>query len=249
MRIVDDHLVSLLRPGSWEAEPYRTLRHAIERRRGSARSLVLAISSAAPGDGKTTTSLNLAAALAEQKGTRVVIIDADLRRCALARELGLEDQDAGPGLASAVLDPRLTLGEVVRQSPRWRFSVIPAGEPPARPCDVLESPRFGELLQELRRQYGYIIIDTPPFVPFIDCRALSRSVDCFALVVAAHRTPRKLLEESLNLIDPDKLLGLVYNNDDGPLWGSNRYYQYMMLEQRPADDDRALLAPVARLLP
>ncbi len=232
--VPDEHLVSLLRPGSWEAEPYRTLRHVLERIRGAAPSSVIAVASSAPGDGKTTTTLNLAAALAEPSGARVLVIDADLRRGALAHHLGLgRAGDAGPGVTGAVRDS-LALGDVARSFAQCRFSVVPAGQRPATPYEVLESPRLGALLEEARRQFGFVLLDTPPFVPFTDCRILSRWVDGFLLVVAAHRTPRKLVEETLNVIEPDKLLGLVFNGDDGLLWGSNRYYQYYELVRSSA---------------
>ena len=223
----DEHLVGLLRPSSWEAEPYRTLRHQLERLRGNSKSCVIAVSSATPGDGKTTTALNLAASLAEARGSKTVVIDADLRRGSVARQLGLSGSvNMGPGVTGAVNDPNLAIGDVAWSLARRPFSVVPAGTLPASPYSVLESPQFGSLIEQAKREYGFIVLDTPPFVPFADCRVLSRWVDYFVLVVAAHRTPRKLLEETLNVIEPSKLLGLIFNGDDGPLWGSNRYYQY-----------------------
>ncbi len=231
MLLPDDHLVSVLRPDSWEAEPYRTLRHAVERLSSSGRTPVLAVSSAAPGDGKTTTTLNLAAALAEPARAQVLVIDADLRRCSLAAQLGLgRDAENGPGLAGVVQDESLLLGNATRSSGRWRLSVVPAGRRPASPYQVLDSPRMGAVLADARQRFDFILIDTPPFVPFSDCRVLSRWVDGFILVVGAHRTPRKLVEEALNAVEPSKLWGLVFNGDDGPLWGSNRYYQYTLLD-------------------
>jgi protein-tyrosine kinase len=229
VQLPDDHLVSLLHPDNWEAEPYRTLRHAVERLSGTGRAPVLAISSAAPGDGKTTTTLNLAAALAEPTRAQVLVIDADLRRCALAAQLGL-GADQGPGLAGVIQDDSLLLGNATRSSGRWRFSVVPAGRRPASPYQVLDSSRMGAVLADARQRYDFILIDTPPFIPFADCRVLSRWVDGFILVIGAHRTPRRLVEEALNAVEPSKLWGLVFNGDDGPLWGSNRYYQYTMLE-------------------
>src|SRR6266571_5205523 len=174
------------------------------------------------------------ASLSEPSGARVLVIDADLRRGALTHHLGLgRAGDAGPGVTGAVRDS-LALGDVARSFAQCRFSVVPAGQRPATPYEVLESPRLGGLLEEARRQFGFVLLDTPPFVPFTDCRILSRWVDGFLLVVAAHRTPRKLVEETLNVIEPDKLLGLVFNGDDGLLWGSNRYYQYYELVRSSA---------------
>ncbi len=241
--VPDEHLVSLLRPASWEAEPYRTLRYVMQRIRGSAESSVIAVSSAAPGDGKTTTTLNLAAALAEPPAAPVLVIDTDLRRGAVAQHLGLGRGSTELGLTNAIRDHSLAVRDVALSSAQLRFSVLPAGPLPATPSEVLESPRFGELIAEARREYGFVLVDTPPFVPFGDCRVLSRWVDGFLLVVAAHRTPRKLVEETLGVIDPDKLLGLLFNGDDGSFWGSNRYYRYYqdlssILRAEPPASDR-----------
>lgn len=233
--LLDEHLVGLLRPSSWEAEPYRTLRHALEQARGPDRNVVIAVSSAAPGDGKTTTTLNLAATLAEAPHAKVLVIDADLRRGSVAHLLGLNGAvDTGPGVTGAVRDPSLTMADVAWSLSERPFSVVPTGPLPATPYSVLESPRLGVLIEQARKEYEFVILDTPPFVPFIDCRVLSRWVDRFLLVVAAHRTPRELVEETLNVIEPGKLLGLIFNGDDGPLWGTRRYYRYAdELEHRP----------------
>jgi polysaccharide biosynthesis transport protein len=242
--VPDDHLVSLLRPTSWEAEPYRTLRHVLERigsSRGSALGSVIAVSSSAPGDGKTTTTLNLAAALAEAQDPRVLVIDADLRRGALAHSLGLGG-DAGPGLIGAIREDSLGLVDVARPFQQRGFAVVPAGPCPATPYDVLASPRLGALLEEARRQFSFVVLDTPPFIPSTDCRILSRWVDGFLLVVAAHRTPRRLVEETLNVMEPAKLLGLIFNRDDGVLWGSNRYYRYYQDQSLSDSGHRPLAA-------
>jgi Mrp family chromosome partitioning ATPase len=79
---------------------------------------------------------------------------------------------------------------------------------------VLKSPRLGELLAEARRRFSYIIVDTPPLVSVPDCRVIGKWVDGFLIVVTAHRTARKLLEESLNVMEPTKIVGLVFNGDD-----------------------------------
>jgi Mrp family chromosome partitioning ATPase len=73
------------------------------------------------------------------------------------------------------------------------------------------------LLDAARHRYDYIVLDTPPVVPFPDCRVLGKLVDGFFLVVAAHRTPRGLLEEALNVTEPCKVLGLVFNGAERPL--------------------------------
>jgi Mrp family chromosome partitioning ATPase len=114
----------------------------------------------------------------------------------------------------AILDPGLTLDRIAQPRPPFNLSVIAAGHAPLSPYEVLKSPRLGELFEEARRQYDYIVVDTPPLTPVQDCRVIGRWVDGFLLVVTAHRTPRRLLEDALTTLDPSKVLGLVFNQAD-----------------------------------
>jgi capsular exopolysaccharide synthesis family protein len=212
---IDAHLVSLVRPASVEAEQYRVLRHLVEETRAGKACVLVAVSSPGAGDGKTMTSINLAGALAQDPTARVLIIDADLRRPSVATRLGGSGDEAG--LIDAILDPQRTLGDVVRRRPEFNMSVLPAGQPMPTPYELLNSPRLAELLDAARRRYDYIVLDTPPVVPFPDCRVLGKLVDGFFLVVAAHRTPRGLLEEALNVMEPSKVLGIVFNEAERPL--------------------------------
>ena len=98
--------------------------------------------------------------------------------------------------------------------PDLNLSVLLAGRCPSAPYEVLKSPRLGELLGEARRRYDYIVLDTPPVVLFPDCRIISRYVDGLLIVVHAHKTARKLLEEALNVTELAKVVGLVFNGDD-----------------------------------
>lgn len=212
---IDAHLVSLMRPASVEAEQYRVLRHLVEQTRAGKACVLVAVSSPGAGDGKTTTSINLAGALAQDPTARVLIIDADLRRPSVDKRLGGSGDD--PGLIDAILDPQRTLGDVIRRRPEFNMSILPAGQATPTPYELLNSPRLAELLDAARRRYDYIVLDTPPVVPFPDCRVLGKLVDGFFLVVAAHRTPRGLLEEALNVMEPSKVLGIVFNEAERPL--------------------------------
>jgi protein-tyrosine kinase len=215
---VDGHMVSLVTPNTFEAEQYRTLRHMIEQLHTSAGVSIIACTSPAGGDGKTTTAINLAGALAQAPDAKVLLVDADFRRPCIARELTLSD-DAGPGLVGAIVNRNLTLEDVVRRRPPFALSILPAGSAVANPYELLKSPRLGELMEEARRRYDYVVLDTPPVVAIPDCRAIARCVDGFVVIVAAHRTPRKLLEETLNSMEPAKVIGLIFNGDDRPLSG------------------------------
>jgi capsular exopolysaccharide synthesis family protein len=208
---LEEHLATLLSPHSFESDQYRVLRHFLEQARLENGQTVLAITSPASGDGKTTTAINLAATLAQSPGTRVLLADTDLRRPFVAANLGVDEP--GPGLVGAILDAQLDLGAVVRPTP-FHLDVLPAGTPPANAYQVLESRRVGQLIEAARAAYDYVVLDTPPVVLVPDCRLMSQWVDGFLVVVAAHRTPRKLLGEALSALDPAKVLGIVFNGDD-----------------------------------
>jgi protein-tyrosine kinase len=227
---LDDHLVSLVAPTSFEAEQYRELRHAIEQLRRSAELSVIAVSSPLVADGKTTTAINLAGALAQAPNARILLIDADLRAPSLASHLGIGEH-AGPGLVDVILDSNLTLEAVTQDQPHLNLSVITAGRRSSSPYEVLKSPRVGELLAEARRQYHFVILDTTPLVTVPDGRIFGEFVDGFLIVVAAHRTPRKLLQEAFNLMEPSKVLGLVFNGDDRHL-SKDSYGSYGALRDR-----------------
>lgn len=226
---VSRHLATLLEPDSFAAAQYRVLRHDLEQLRQSRGLNVIAVCSPGVGEGKTTTAINLAGALAEASGARVLLLEADLRRPAVAARLALAD--GGPGLVGAVLEPRHQLSALVRRRPPFAIEVLPAGRCQGQPYDLLGSTRVGEILAEAREAYDFVVIDTPPLLLAPDWRALAQWVDGFVTVVAAHRTPRRLLGEALNALDPAKVLGIVLNFDDRPLFGYFKKYSPYYLEQ------------------
>ncbi|NOT54886.1 MAG: CpsD/CapB family tyrosine-protein kinase [Deltaproteobacteria bacterium] len=233
---VDNHLVSLLASPSFEAEQYRTLCHLVEQLHEKAELSVIAISSAAPGDGKTTTAINLAGALTQASGARVLLIDFDLRRPSISEYLG-DGEGAHPGILDLIRDPNLALDDLTVTFPSLlNLRILYAGGAVTAPYEVFKSFQVEEILAEARRQYDYVILDTPPIVPFPDCRLLERIVDGFLLVVAAHKTPRRLVEEAINILDPDKVVGLIFNKDDNRsgLGSSDydAYYQYKLPRSR-----------------
>jgi protein-tyrosine kinase len=216
---VDERLVSLLDPNAFEAERYRALRHSVEEAHRRTGLSVVAVSSPGVGDGKTTTAINLAGALAQGPGVRVLLIDADFRHPSVASRIGLLGP-VGPALEDLVLDPALSLDDVARSRPPFNLAVIPAGAASPNSYELFKAPRLGEVLAEARRRFDYVVLDTPPLVHVLDSRVIGRWVDAYVIVVACHRTPRKLLVEALSVMEPEKVAGLVFNADDGPLSGS-----------------------------
>jgi capsular exopolysaccharide synthesis family protein len=244
---LEEHLVSFLDPMSFEAEQYRALRHLVEQLHRSADLSVIAVSSADANDGKTTTTINLAGALSQALDSSVLLVDADLRGSTLAGHLGLDEN--APGLVDAILDPNLPLEAVARPHPNLHLSVLPAGRRSSTPYEVLKSARVGELLAEARRKYDYVIVDTPPLVSVPDTRVVAKWMDGFLLVVAANRTPRKLVTEALNVVDRSKVIGFVFNGDNRhptkDSYASRRYSDHGRLT-RASELGREKLTTIAR---
>ena len=209
----EERLVSLLSPTSFEAEQYRMLRHRVEEWHRRTGGRVIAVTSPAGSDGKTTTAINLAGSLAQALDARVLLVEADLRRPALSSHLGMRGAST-PGLVDAILGSRVPLTDIVRVRPRFNLKFVPAGTPPPAAYEVLKSPRLVDLMSEARTAFDYVVVDTPPVVLCPDYRLLERCIDAAMLVVAAHRTPRRLVEQALRAIDPAKLFGLLFNGDD-----------------------------------
>jgi protein-tyrosine kinase len=208
---IDDHLVSLLEPTSFAAEQYRAVRLAIETMRHERGTRVVGVSSPGRGDGKTMTALNLAGALAQASDARVVLVEADLRHPAAARYLGLS---APRGLSSYLLDHAMGLDALLQRPPSIAFAVIPAGAASSMPYELLKSPRLGALLTELRQRFDYVLVDTPPALPFPDVGIIRDLVDGFVVVVRANRTPKEMLQDTMSVLGRQRTLGLVFNDDE-----------------------------------
>jgi capsular exopolysaccharide synthesis family protein len=221
---IDKHLVSLTEPDSYEAEQYRKLRYVLEEKRKTNRGTAVAVCSPAAGDGKSLTALNLGAALAQARDSRVLLVDVDLRResAALKEHLRLGNPGLN-GLTDVVMSSTLSLQDVARPLSGTNLSIVFTGSRVSAPYELLRSARFEQILAEACKSYQYVILDAPPVVPVSDCRVIRRFVDYFLMVVSAHRTPRPMLEEALDLIGPDKLLGMVFNRGD---LMPRRYYGY-----------------------
>jgi capsular exopolysaccharide synthesis family protein len=200
-RVRPDHFVPATRvsmqvnPHSVVAEAFRMLRTNISYSRiGGAPQLML-VTSAMPGDGKSTSSSNLAMALAQQ-GTRTLLVDADLRRGTQHNLLGLA-QD--PGLTEVLLG-RAPLAEAVKEVPTGiegkTLFVLPSGIFPPNPAELLGSGRAEELFAELRGDYAAIIVDAPPLNLVTDASLLARMADATLLVTRPGVTDRRALHHA-----------------------------------------------------
>src|SRR6266852_4942643 len=143
---VKPHLVTLVTPTAFEAEPYRMLGRLVVQMRQDAGLHILAISSPSVGDGKTSTAIGLAGVLAQEPEARVLLVEADLRRPSILTYLGIRNV-SGEGLVGAVLEPVHTLEKVVHSCLLFNVNILPVRHSVPSPYAVLKLPRFRELLQ------------------------------------------------------------------------------------------------------
>jgi capsular exopolysaccharide synthesis family protein len=219
-------LVVLHEPLSPVAEAFRALRTAVLFSSAAAPPKMLLVTSAGAGEGKTVSSLNLATTLAEA-GSRVLLMDVDLRKPSCHRALGIRN-DRG---LSSYLAGLADLASVTHALERPRIAFIPAGPTPPNPAELIGSARMRETLEELHEAYDFLILDSPPVLPVTDSVVLAREVDGVILVVKGHDTPRELIRRARDqLVQANtRLLGAVINNVDlgwGDLYFYNRYYGY-----------------------
>jgi capsular exopolysaccharide synthesis family protein len=200
------------------AERFRFLRARLSHWAGPRRLKTLLITSALPQDGKSTTVVNLAAALAAQ-GRKVLLLECDLRRPSIRTLLGLT---AEPGLIHC-LEHGSDVFSYIRRIDPLGFFLLPAGAVTPNPVELLQSQRFGELVQCLASQFDWVLIDSPPVSPMADAPVLKTYVDGCLLVVRAGVTPRAAVEEALELLGAEQVIGMILNGADG-IGGS--YYQY-----------------------
>jgi succinoglycan biosynthesis transport protein ExoP len=182
-------------PSSPRAEAHRRLQTNLRYIDASGPLRSMVVTSAVPGEGKSTTALNLALAVAE-KGQRVLLIDADLRRPTLASQLGIE---GAVGLTT-VLIGAAALADVVQPSANG-LDVLPAGEIPPNPSQLIDSPAMAALIAEASGAYDLVIIDTPPLLPVADASALSKMTDGALLVAGCHRVRRHQLQGAVHALE------------------------------------------------
>jgi protein-tyrosine kinase len=207
----DRLLVAANAPHSLAAEQYRTLRtRMVLLEEGRARRLLL-VTSPAKGDGKSLTAANLALTMAQEFNRKVVLIDADLRRPTIHTLLGIPQQ---PGLVD-VLGGSAYLEDALVLLPDVHLAVMPAGQPPAQPAELLGSAAMRRVLEALRSRFDRVIVDVPPVIPLADVGVLAPQCDGVLLVVRAGVTPKPLIERALGTFDAERLLGVVLNESGG----------------------------------
>ena len=183
------------RPQAMAAESLRTLRSALALSDVDNPPKVVMLSSSVPAEGKTFVSSGLARVSA-QAVARTLLIDADMRHPRVHSAIGI---DNGPGL-DQVLSGQSSLADAIRSDPSSDLHILTAGTGSINPPDLLRSETMQRLLQQIRAEYDFIVIDTPPFVPMTDSQILTSLVDKMILVVRWGSTPVPVVQNVLKQI-------------------------------------------------
>jgi protein-tyrosine kinase len=204
---INKRRITIIQPDSYIAEQFRGLRGRIEAI-GTERPITsIVVSSAFPGEGKTTASINLAAVTGLSLGQRVLLIDCDLRKPKVHSALGLRPHT---GLAE-VLRNEVTIDDALMKVEGANFEVLPVRGRPSNPSELLGSPEMKKLLDEVSQRYDRVILDSPAALGLPDAKAISNFCDGVVLVVRADFTSQQDIESMLEMLDRDRILGLLLN--------------------------------------
>jgi capsular exopolysaccharide synthesis family protein len=200
--------ISLLQPESYIAEQFRALRGRIDALETPERRIrTIAMTSALPGEGKTTASINLALVTALSVGRRVLLIDCDLRRPRVHSALGLRPK---AGLAE-VLNGDVTFEEAVMRAEGADLDVLAVRDRPVNPSELLGSPTMRELITAAAKRYDRVILDTPAALGLPDAKAVGDQCDGLVMVVRADKTRQEDVQSVLEILGRGRMLGLVLN--------------------------------------
>jgi capsular exopolysaccharide synthesis family protein len=204
---LDPRLITAASTDTAAAEQYRALRTRIVHTDAMTPLHVLLITSAGRGEGKTLTAANLGLTMGQEWQRRICIVDADLRHPQLHRMFGLPD---GPGLCD-VIAGRATLEEALVTLEEYGVTVLPAGNVPAHPAELLGTTAMRRTLDTLRTQFDRVVLDAAPTTPLADVSILTPLVDRVLLVVRAGVTTKPAIHDAVSSLDASKLLGFVLN--------------------------------------
>ena len=204
---LDARLITASSTDATVAEQYRALRTRILNADHMSPVNVVMITSPGRGEGKTLTAGNLGLAMAQEWQRRICIVDADLRHPQMHRIFGLPD---GPGLCD-VLTGRATLEEALVTLEEHQVTILPAGNVPAHPAELLGTSAMRKTMDMLRAQFDRVVLDAAPAAPLADVSILAPLVDRVLIVVRSGVTTKPSIHDAVSSIEPSKLLGFVLN--------------------------------------
>lgn len=212
-------------PGYQITEAFRTIRTNL-RFCGSDKK-VIAVTSCIPNEGKSSVSMRLAQTLQED-GARVILIDADLRKSAMFRQISVEKECMG---LSDYLSGQCGVNDIICDTDMENFKIILSGITPPNPTELLRTEAFHRMLQKLREMYDYVLVDTPPIGLVIDAAVIAESCDGILWVVSSGQISRRLALETKTQIEKTgcPVLGAVLNKaeiDRSEYYGGKYYGKY-----------------------
>ena len=202
---------------------------------GKPRPKTILIASAVPREGKSTVAMYLAATMA-MGGSRVLLVDADMRRPSLHKYFG---SAVKPGVAEIL--SKETDSRSIISGPVANLSFLPAGEPKRNPGELVLSPQLGVFLEHIAPRFDFVLIDSPPILATDDASSLAPNVDGVLMVVRGSFTSAQIAREALDSFYQRKatVLGLIFNRAVGTAYANYRYQQYKHEYQwRPPNDKR-----------
>ncbi|WP_337878934.1 polysaccharide biosynthesis tyrosine autokinase [Rheinheimera sp.] len=190
------------------AESVRSIRTSLTLLALDKQLKLIELTSSVPSEGKSTCAVNLAFAFGQME--KVLLIDADMRRPTLAKRFGLPAYQ--PGLANLIAG-REQLDDCLVVDEKSGITLLPAGNVPPNPLELLSSPRFAELLQQLAQRYDRVIIDTPPVQAVSDALVIAKTADAVLYVVAADQTRGGAIQSGIHklLQTENNLYGVILN--------------------------------------
>ncbi len=192
-RVIDPRLVLFHAPASHEAEQFRGLRNAIFSMNPDRAPRTVLLTAATTGEGLTVTVANLALALSELAGTRVLVVDCNFRKPGVESLLAMSHQ---VGLAEVLAD-RLPLHKAIRPTLANNVDVITAGNPPDNPAELLAKGRLKPVLDALKPEYSYILVDSAPASEFTDAHIVARDCDGVVFVVRLETVAKTVVENTM----------------------------------------------------
>lgn len=215
-------LITLIDQSSPVSEQYRTIRTNIQFASSADREIrSIVITSSGPGEGKSTTSANLAVVFANS-GQRVLLIDADMRKPTVHKTFNLQNHE---GLSN-LLSSHESIQEVIQATSVPNLSLLTSGPKPPNPSELLSSIRMDQLLRELEASYDFIIFDMPPIVAVTDAQIMASKVDGTLLVIREDVSRKDVLLKARDLLGMvnANILGAVYHGTKNS--GDQGYYYY-----------------------
>lgn len=195
--VTREEIVVVTDPRGQTAEQFRGLRNSIVALNPEGAPRTVVVTSSLRGEGKSVAAVNLALALGEMPGTRVLLVDANMHAPAVEEYMSLPRRQ---GL-SDLLSGRLPLDHAIRATCVPSVAVIGAGSASRNPSELLASERMKTLLSTLKRRYSYVVLDTPEATTTSDASLLGAITDGVVLVVRQNTTPRQYVEQSYNMLE------------------------------------------------